>query len=105
MDEYGFGEDKEMIDYIISHLSKENKKGITADKVESVIDFMLDFFESKGYLDDTKDENEDVEIDETEMQDFIMEKLAKASISITSEQLEEILDLEYQYNQEGGVYN
>ncbi len=105
MDEYGFGEDKEMIDYILNHLSKGNKQGITADIIEAVIDYMLDFYESKGFLDDTKNEDEDVEIDETEMCDFIMEKLVKAKITLTTEQLDEILDLEYQYNLNGGVYN
>ncbi len=105
MDEYGFGEDKEMIDYILNHLSKGNKQGITADKIEAVIDYMLDFYDSKGFLDDTKNEDEDVEIDETEMCNFILEKLDKAKITLTTEQLDEILDLEYQYNLDGGVYN
>lgn len=106
MEDLGFGEDRELIDYVLNHISEENKKGLTSEKIESVLDFMLDFFESKGYLDESNiDSDQEVEIDEGEMSCYIMENIERASIALTVEQVDEILDLEYQFNQEDGVYD
>lgn len=105
MDELGFGEDKEMINFILKNISQENKKKVTSEVIETVLDFMLDYYESKGFLSDDKDGDEEVEIDETEMSQFIKDKLSRTSFALTDNQIDEILDLEYQYNQEEGIYD
>lgn len=105
MDELGFGEDKEMINFILKNISQENKKKVTSEVIEAVLDFMLDYYESKGFLSDDKDGDEEVEIDETEMSQFIKDKLSRTSFALTDNQIDEILDLEYQYNQEEGIYD
>lgn len=105
MENLGFGDDKELVNYVLKNLSNENKEGITPEKIENVLDFMLDFFEHKGYMDDEADGNEEVIIDDDEMTNFIQEKLGKNAISLTEAQVREILDIEYQFNLDEGVYD
>ncbi|MBP5423374.1 MAG: hypothetical protein IJ916_05870 [Paludibacteraceae bacterium] len=105
MENLGFGDDKELVNYVLKNLSNENKEGITPEKIENVLDFMLDFFEYKGYMDDETDSNEEVIIDDDEMANFIQEKLEKNAISLTEAQVKEILDIEYQFNLNEGVYD
>lgn len=105
MENLGFGDDKELVNYVLKNLSNENKEGITPEKIENVLDFMLDFFEHKGYMDDEADGNEEVIIDDDEMTNFIQEKLEKNAIFLTEAQVREILDIEYQFNLDEGVYD
>jgi hypothetical protein len=105
MENLGFGDDKELVNYVLKNLSNENKEGITPEKIENVLDFMLDFFEHKGYMDDEADGNEEVIIDDDEMTNFIQEKLGKNAIFLTEAQVREILDIEYQFNLDEGVYD
>ncbi len=105
MENLGFGDDKELVNYVLKNLSNENKEGITPEKIENVLDFMLDFFEYKGYMDDETDSNEEVIIDDDEMANFIQEKIEKNAISLTEAQVKEILDIEYQFNLNEGVYD
>lgn len=105
MENLGFGDDKELVNYVLKNLSNENKEGITPEKIENVLDFMLDFFEYKGYMDDETDSNEEVIIDDDEMANFIQEKLEKNAIPLTEAQVKEILDIEYQFNLNEGVYD
>ncbi len=105
MENLGFGDDKELVNYVLKNLSNENKEGITPEKIENVLDFMLDFFEYKGYMDDEADSDEEVIIDDDEMANFIQEKLEKNAISLTEAQVKEILDIEYQFNLNEGVYD
>lgn len=105
MENLGFGDDKELVNYVLKNLSNENKEGITPEMIENVLDFMLDFFEYKGYMDDETDSNEEVIIDDDEMANFIQEKLEKNAISLTEAQVKEILDIEYQFNLNEGVYD
>lgn len=106
-DNLGFGEDKELIDYIMSHLSPENKVNVTPEIIDNVLTFMLDYYDEQGFFDDEDpnfagDEKE-VEINEGEMLYFIENKI-KEQAPLTEEQLQEILDLEFEFNQKNGVY-
>lgn len=106
MENYGveLGEEKALIEYILNNLSEENKSGVTEEVVTSVLDAMLDYYEESGILDETEDSDEEVEINEFELASFVAEKLAKEEILLSQSQLEEILDLEFEYNQKDGVY-
>ena len=108
MENYGveLGEEKALIAYILNNLSEENKSGVTEEIVIFVLDAMLDYYAESGVLDDANDEtaDEEVEINEFEMVTFIAEKLAQEEIILSQSQLEEILDLEFEYNQQDGVY-
>lgn len=111
MENYGveLGEEKALIAYILNNLSEENKNGVTEEIVVFILDAMLDYYAESGVLDDSNGDTgdlaeEEVEINEFEMASFIAEKLAQEEILLSQSQLEEILDLEFEYNQQDGVY-
>lgn len=111
MENYGveLGEEKALIAYILNNLSEENKNGVTEEIIVFILDAMLDYYAESGVLDDSNGDTgdhaeEEVEINEFEMASFIAEKLAQEEILLSQSQLEEILDLEFEYNQQDGVY-
>ncbi len=100
MDDIYFGDDKELIDFILSNLSEENKKNITAEIVDDVIAEMMNYYESKGFFDElVGNDDDELEINTSEMVLLIQEAVSKKT-PITPAQVEEILDLEYQFDNE-----
>jgi Ni,Fe-hydrogenase III component G len=100
MDDIYFGDDKELIDFILSNLSEENKKNITAEIVDDVIAEMMNYYESKGFFDElVGNDDDELEINTSEMVLLIQEAVSKKT-PITLAQVEEILDLEYQFDNE-----
>ena len=100
MDDIYFGDDKELINYILSNLSEENKKNITAEIVDDVIAEMMNYYESKGFFDElVGNDDDELEINTSEMVLLIQEAVSKKT-PITLAQVEEILDLEYQFDNE-----
>lgn len=100
MEDIYFGDDKELIDFILSNLSEENKKNITAEIVDDVIAEMMNYYESKGFFDElVGNDDDELEINTSEMVLLIQEAVSKKT-PITLAQVEEILDLEYQFDNE-----
>lgn len=100
MEDIYFGDDKELIDFILSNLSEENKKNITAELVDDVIAEMMNYYESKGFFDElVGNDDDELEINTSEMVLLIQEAVSKKT-PITLAQVEEILDLEYQFDNE-----
>ncbi len=100
MEDIYFGDDKELIDYILSNLSDENKKNITAEVVDDVISEMMNYYESKGFFDElVGNDDDELEVNTSEMVLLIQEAVSKKT-PITLEQVEEILDLEYKFDNE-----
>ncbi len=100
MEDIYFGDDKELIDYILSNLSDENKKNITAEIVDDVISEMMNYYESKGFFDElVGNDDDELEVNTSEMVLLIQEAVSKKT-PITLEQVEEILDLEYKFDNE-----
>ncbi len=100
MEDIYFGDDKELINYILSNLSEENKKNITAEIVDDVIAEMMNYYESKGFFDElVGNDDDELEINTSEMVLLIQEAVSKKT-PITLAQVEEILDLEYQFDNE-----
>ncbi len=98
-----FGDEKQMINFILQNLSNESKGKITYEMVDAFIDAMLEFYEEEGFFDEPANENEEVEIDEERMIDYIKKRL-DGKYTLTDSEIDEILDLEYEYNQEDGIY-
>ena len=100
MEDIYFGDDKELIDYILSNLSEENKKNITAEVVDDVISEMMSYYESKGFFDEiVGNDDDELEVNTGERALLIQEAVSKKT-PITLEQVEEILDLEYNFDNE-----
>ncbi len=100
MEDIYFGDDKELIDYILSNLSEESKKNITAEIVDDVISEMMNYYESKGFFDElVGNDDDELEVNTSEMVLLIQEAVSKKT-PITLDQVEEILDLEYKFDNE-----
>ena len=102
MEDLGFGEDKELIQYILQNLSAESKKHITEDIVTDILDYLLDYYEEQGFFEG--DEEAEVEIVESDMAAFILQHLQQDRVNITEDQLYEVLDLEYEFDKKNGVF-
>lgn len=102
MEDLEFGEDKALIQYILKNLSADSKKSITEAIITDILDYMLDYYEEQGFLDG--DEDSEVEIVESDMAAFILQHLQQDRINITEDQLYEVLDLEYEFDKENGVF-
>lgn len=91
--------------WIFDHLADEDKKSLSVEDIDYVLDLMCDFYEKMGLLDDEKEE--EIDINEEEIFLFICALIKKENIApyITNEQVQLILDKEYEYGVKNGVYN
>lgn len=104
-------EDQEVINYIIQYLNKEDRKRLSRQDIQDVLDLIVDYYEAKGYMhdDDENDEEEvveEAEIDEDEMFNFVHDRIAAtpALKHVDDALLQQILDGEYQYGVTIGIY-
>lgn len=95
-------DDTETINYIWDGLDASEKKCVNKDLIQNILDYILDFYDEKGYLEG--DDDDEIAIPEEELFQFIKDKLNQSGDSITEELLEKILDLEYQFSEENGIF-
>lgn len=105
-------EDKEVVDYIVNFLDKSDRKRVSRQNIQDVLDYIVDYYDSKGYIeDDDNDEDTEVvseaEIDEEEMFNFIKDKIASDDNlkHIDDDLLSQIIDGEYNYGVSIGIYD
>lgn len=101
-------EEKEQLEYIWNLIPEQDKAGMTKADVLLVLDLMDDFLMEKGLLEEDE-ENEELtykegEIDETEQLEYLLHAVAENGRTLSSEQVQLILDGEMQYGIEQGYY-
>jgi hypothetical protein len=99
-------EEKQLLDYIWNLIPQQDRQGMTQTDVLLVLDLMDDFLMEKGLVEESADEVNylEGEIDETEQLEFLLAKTKESGLSITSEQIQLIMDGELQYGIEQGYY-
>ncbi|MDR3704546.1 MAG: hypothetical protein P4L28_01400 [Paludibacteraceae bacterium] len=101
-DDLVFDED-EAVKYILKNLPSEYKNKISSDDIDYVLDVMYEYYESNGFIEE--DSAEEANIDEEEMFNFIMKTIKKEKeVTITEEELQLIIDGEFEYGKSIGVY-
>jgi len=95
-------DDEQCIRYIMDLIPEEDKKGMTEDDVQYVLDAIYDFYESEGLIDENV--ASDGFIDETAELEYIRKAVKKDGIQLSDEQIQLILDGEYQYGLSIGIY-
>ena len=78
---------------------------ISDDDIQYVLDVIYDFYESKGLL--NEDTDEEVEIVEEELLHYILKAVKKDEMDaekLNEENVQLILDAEYEYSESLGVY-
>jgi hypothetical protein len=95
-------DEDEAVAFILESLPEEMKKRIGQDEVDYVLDVMVDYYDSKGYIDE--DSTEEATIDEDEMYEFIEKAVKKDKMDISEEEIDLILQGEYEYGVSIGIY-
>lgn len=95
-------DDQKCIDFILSAIPEEDKKGMTEDDIQYVLDVIYEFYESEGLIDENV--ASDGYVDETAELEYIRKAAKKDNIHLTDEQIQLILDGEYEYGLSIGIY-
>jgi len=95
-------DDDKCIEFILNLIPEEDRNGMTEDDVQYVLDVIYDFYQSAGLIADD-DATEGVIDEEAELA-FVRKAAKKDGINLTDEQIQLILDGEFQYGLEIGIY-
>jgi hypothetical protein len=95
-------DEDEAVKFILNYIPAEDKKQITEEKIEYVLDVVYEFYDENGLIDE--DSTEDASIDEEEMFKFILKCAKKDKIEMTEDEIQLILDGEYEYGKSLGIY-
>jgi hypothetical protein len=101
-DEDMFYDDDEAIAFILKTLPEEIKKHINDTHIEYVLDVIYDFYEENGWIEE--DSTEEAEIDENAMFDYITKTVKKDNFDLSEEEIELIIDGEFEYGKSIGIY-
>ena len=96
-------DEDEAVAFILESLPEEMKKRIGQDEIDYVLDVMVDYYDEKGYIDE--DSTEEASIDEEEMYKFIEKAVKKDKMDISEEEIDLILQGEYEYGVSIGIYS
>lgn len=101
-------EEREQVEFIYNLIPEQDRQGLTADDILFVLDAVDEYLISKGLI-EVDDENGEMtyldgEVDETEQLDFVLQAAKNDHRSLTSSQVQIILDGEMQYGLEQGWY-
>ncbi len=89
--------------FIMEFIPEEDRKGLTDDDIVYVLDVIDEYYESEGLL--NEDETaEEASIDEEKMYNFVLKAAKKDKVELSTEQLQLILEGEYEYGVSIGIY-
>jgi len=95
-------DEDDAVKFILKFIPAEAKERITNDKIEYVLDVVYDFYDESGLIDE--DSTEEASIDEEEMFKFIMKCSKKDKMQLKEDDVQLILDGEYEYGKSLGIY-
>ena len=95
-------DDSKCIEYILNLIPAEDRKGISEEDVQYVLDVIYDYYESEGLLDESV--AKDSYVDEDAELDYIMKAAKEDGVKLTSEQIQLILEGEFEYGVKIGIY-
>jgi len=95
-------DEDEAVKFILNFIPAESKERIDNDKIEYVLDVVYDYYEENGLIDE--DSTEEASIDEEEMFKYILKSSKKDKMKLTEEDIQVILDGEYEYGKSLGIY-
>ena len=84
-DDFIYDED-DSVKYIRNYLPIDLKDKFSDDDINYIVDLMYEFYESKGYLDENKAEDELVDIDEDELLAFVVKNAKKDEVGDSTEE-------------------
>lgn len=104
-DTFGNIDDRECVDYILSHIADEYRGKITDVEIYYVLDLIDLYYYDSDLVDENTDEMQEADINEEEMLDYIMAAVKKEQVvTLTEDEVSAILDAEYEYGKANGMY-
>lgn len=95
-------DEDDAVKFILNYMPAENKGKITVDQVEYVLDVVYDYYDENGLIDE--DSTEEASIDEEDMFKFILKCSKKDKIKLSEDDIQLILDGEFEYGKSLGIY-
>ncbi len=96
-------DDSKCVEFILNLIPEQDREGITEDDIQYVLDVIYDFYESEGLLDENV--ASDGYVDETAELEFIRRAAKRDGINLNDEQIQLILDGEFEYGKQIGIYD
>lgn len=89
-------DEDDSVKFIQANLPEEMQNEFSDDEINYIVDLIYEFYEEKGFLDENDDD--DIEIDEDELLDYVLKNARKDNIrEYSDEQIEAIVAGELAY--------
>lgn len=96
-------DDDDAVKFIMQLVPAELKERINEETVNYVLDVMYEYYEESGLISD--DSAEEASIDEEEMLNYVVEAAEEDGIKLSEDEIQLILDGEYEYGKSLGIYS
>jgi hypothetical protein len=90
------------VKFILNSIPADAKLRINDEKIEYVLDVVYEYYEENGLIDE--DSTEEASIDEEDMFKYILKCAKKDKMGISEDDIQLILDGEYEYGKSLGIY-
>jgi len=99
-------DDDDAVKFIQNYIPQEMKEKFSENEILYILDIIYDFYEEKGLMDDDADEDAVVEIDEDEIEEYVLGYVKKDKIySFTPEEVNFIIQGELAYGDALGMFD
>ena len=95
-------DEDDAVKFILNFLPEDAKKSIDDSKIEYVLDVVYEFYDENGLIEE--DSTEEASIDEEEMFKYILKVSKKDKMQLTEEEVQLILEGEFEYGKSIGIY-
>ena len=95
-------DEDDAVAFILDFIPAEAKERISDVKIEYVLDVVYESYDEKGLIDE--DSTEEASIDEEDMFKYILKCSKKDKMDIQEEDVQLILDGEFEYGKSLGIY-
>jgi len=95
-------DEDDAVKFILNFIPSAAKESIDDEKIEYVLDVVYEYYDENGLIDE--DSTEEASIDEEEMFKFILKCAKKDKMKISEDDIQLILDGEYEYGKSLGIY-
>ena len=95
-------DEDDAVKFILDSIPADAKARINDEKIEYVLDVVYEYYDENGLIDE--DSTEEASIDEEDMFKFILKCSKKDKMALSEDDIQLILDGEYEYGKTLGIY-
>ncbi len=91
-------DEEDSVKFIQNYLPQEMKGKFTSDDINYIIDLIYEFYESEGYVNESPDDETEIEIDEDKLINYVIENAKKDGVGkFTPEEITFVVQGELEY--------